>query len=150
MQQCSFLNNSSRFSKLIYGSMVLVAFLIHSKWLILITSILLFLNATPVIFNISCRVHIFVQKNILGEKARPMQEESGEIRFSYAMAGVLLFVGFSLLQFTKYTSFAWIYLLVVAFMLFIACFVGFCMGTLLYVIFKKYLLKIKTTHNKCA
>lgn len=62
-----------------------------------------------------------------------------ELRFSYAMAGVLIFLGFLLLHFTKYTTFAWIYILIVSFMLFVACFIGFCVATLIYVAFKKFL-----------
>lgn len=150
MQQCSFLNDSSRFSKLVYGSMALIAFLIRSKWLVLIISILMCLSAFSLSLNISYRIRIFVEKNLLKKRVVPLRKEPGELRFSYAMASVLILVGFLLLQFTKYTTFAWTYILIVSFMLFIACFVGFCMGVLMYVAFKKFLLKTKTIYNKHA
>jgi len=150
MQQCSFLNDSSRFSKLVYGSMALVAFLIHSKWLVLAISVLMCLSAFSLSLNISYRISVFVKKNLLKKKVAPSQKEPGEFRFSYAMASILIFIGFLLLQFTEYATFAWTYILIVSFMLFVACFVGFCMGILIYVAFKKLLLKTKTILNKQA
>jgi phosphate/sulfate permease len=150
MQQCSFLDDSSRFSKLVYGGIVLIAFLVRSKWLVLIISILMFLSACSLSFNIAYQIYIFIKNDILKKKIEPVQKEPGELRFSYAMAGMLIFIGFLLLQFTKYTAFAWIYILIVAFMLFIACFVGFCVAILLYVAFKKFLLKAEIIRNKQA
>ncbi|MDD3190228.1 MAG: DUF4395 family protein [Candidatus Pacebacteria bacterium] len=143
MQQCSFLNDSSRFSKLIYGSVILTAFLVRSKWLVLIVSVLMCLNAFSVGFSIPCRIYSFTEKYLFKRKIGPLQKEPGELRFSYAMASVLIFVGFLLLQFTKYTVFAWMYILIVAFMLFIACFIGFCVATLMYVAFKRFLESVR-------
>lgn len=148
MQQCSFLDDSSRFSKLVYGGMILIAFIAYNKWLVLITSILMFLSACSLNFNVSYWIYFFTKKNLLKKKVELLQKEPGELRFSYAMAGVLIFIGFLLLQFTKYTTFAWIYVLVVSFMLFIACFVGFCVAILLYVACKKFLIKMKNISIK--
>ncbi len=143
MQQCSFLDDSSRFSKLVYGGMILIAFLTYNKWLVLFTSILMFLSAYSLNLNVSYRIYFFMKKSLLKKKIETLQKEPGEIRFSYAMASILIFIGFLLLQFTKYTTFAWMYVLVVSFMLFIACFVGFCVAILLYIACKKILIKME-------
>lgn len=150
MQQCSFLNDSSRFPKLVYGSMALIAFLVQSKLLVLVISVLMFLSAFSLSYNIPYLIYVFMEKSLLKKKVAPMQKEPGELRFSYVMAGILIFIGFLLLQFTKYATFAWLYILIVAFMMFLACFVGFCMGVLMYVAFKNFLLKMKTIRNKHA
>lgn len=150
MQQCSIYDRSLKFSRFIYGLVVLIAFLIRSKWLVLIISILTILGALSLNFNIPYQIHIFVEKNILRKRTRPLQKESGELSFVSAMTGILLLIGFLLLQFTTYTSFAWIYILIVTLMIFVACLVGFCVATMLYILLKNFLSKTKTTHNKRA
>jgi len=149
MQQCSSLKDSSRFSKLVYGIIILIAFCIRSKWLVLVASILICLNALSVNFNIPYRIYVFMEKYFLKKNVRMLKKEPGELRFSYAVASILIFIGFLLLQFTKYTTFAWIYILIVAFMLLIACFIGFCMAVFMYVAFKKFLGSIRN-NKRCA
>lgn len=148
MQQCSIYNKSLRFSRFIYGTIVLVAFFLQNKWLVLAVSLLMILSAFSLSLNIPYQIHIFVEKNLLKKTTKPLQRESGELSFACATAGVLLFIGFLLLQFTEYTAFAWIYLLTVSLMMFVACLLGFCMATMMYILFKKLLYKTKTIHNQ--
>ncbi|MFA6896683.1 MAG: DUF4395 family protein [Patescibacteria group bacterium] len=150
MQQCSIYDRSLKFSRFIYGVIVLIAFFIHSKWLVLAVGVLTILGAFSLKLNIPYQIHVFVEKNVLKKKVRPLQKESGELSFVSGMTGLLLLIGFLLLQFTKYTSFAWIYILVVTLMIFVACLVGFCVATLMYILLKNFLLKTKTIHTKRA
>jgi hypothetical protein len=78
---------------------------------------------------------------LLKEKSEPIQKESGELNFVAGMTAVLLFAGFLFLYFGKFIDFAWIFILIMALLIFLACFVGFCVATLMYVFFKKLFKK---------
>lgn len=133
MQQCLIYDNSLRFSRATYGVLTLIAFLIHNQWLLLIAAILVTLGAFSMKLNVAYQLHALVTKNKLG----PIQKESGELKFVAGMTGALLLFGFLLIYFDKFISFAWIFILIVALLIFLACFVGFCVATLMYVFFKK-------------
>ncbi|SRR3989339_16784 len=133
MQQCSIYDRSLKFSRATYGVLVLVAFLIHSKWLVLLVAILTIIGAFSVKLNIPYQLHVLATKKI----AVPIQKELGELNFVSAATGVLLLVGFLLLHYTPYVNFAWIYILIVDLMIFLACLVGFCVATLMYIVLKK-------------
>jgi len=148
MQQCSFLDDSSRFTKLVYGGLIFAAFLLRSEWLVLFTSILAVFSALSPRLNVSNVIYHFVKRNFFGKDIEPVHREPGEVRFSYAMAGTLIFAGFLLLRFTPYAELAWVYILFVSSMLFIACFLGFCAGILLYIACGKLLLKMKAAYPK--
>jgi len=137
MKQCSIYNNSLKFSRAIYGILVLTAFFIHSQWLVLATSILMAFGIFSIKFNIPYQFYTLVVRRLLKEKLEPVQKESGELNFVAGMTAILLFVGFLFLYFEKFVDFAWIYILIVDFLIFLACFVGFCVATLMYVFFKK-------------
>ena len=66
-----------------------------------------------------------------------MPKELGELNFVAGATGMLLLIGFALVYFNKFVDFAWAYLLIVDLMIFLACFVGFCVATLTYIFFKK-------------
>ncbi|MDD4332809.1 MAG: DUF4395 family protein [Patescibacteria group bacterium] len=133
MRQCLIYNGSLRFSRATYGVLLLIAVLIHNQWLVLAVAILTILGAFSLKLNIPYQLHALVSKN----KSDQILKELGELNFVAVATGVLLFIGFGFLYFNKFVDGAWIYLLVVDAMIFLACFVGFCVATLMYVFFKK-------------
>lgn len=137
MQQCLIHDNSLRFSRATYGVLTLIAVIIHSQWLVLVVSFLIILGAFSIKLNIPYQFHALVIKKLLNDKSEPIIKDQGEINFVAGATGILLFIGFLFLYFGKYVDFAWIYILIVALMIFLACFVGFCVATLMYVFFKK-------------
>jgi membrane protease YdiL (CAAX protease family) len=69
------------------------------------------------------------------------QKDSAELSFVAGATGILLLVGWLFLYFWNSPSWAWVYLLIVDLLIFLACFVGFCVATLMYVLFKKLFSK---------
>jgi len=137
MQQCLIYNGSLRFSRATYGVLALIAFLLHNQWLVLVVSILMILGVFSLKFNIPYQVHA----KLTGKRSAPIQKELGELNFVSGMTGALLLIGFLLIYFDKFVSFAWIYILIVTLLIFLACFVGFCVATLMYVLLKKIFQK---------
>lgn len=87
--------------------------------------------------NIMYQLHYWLVIRMLDGKKEPIQKESAEINFVSGMTALLLFVGFLLLSLGKFNEAVWIYILVVDLLIFLACFVGFCVATLMYIFFKK-------------
>lgn len=141
MQKCLIYDNSLRFSRAIAGILTLIAFLIHNHWLVLVASILVGLRIFSVKIDILYQFHALVLRKLLKERAEPIQKESGELNFVAGITAVLLFIGFLFLYFGKFVDFTWIFILIMAFLIFLACFVGFCVATLMYVFFKKIFKK---------
>ena len=137
MRQCLIYDKSLRFSRVIYGILTLTAFLVHNHWLVLAVSILMAFGAFSMKLNIPYQFHSLVLKKLLKERSAPIQKESGELNFVSGMTAGLLFIGFLFLYFEKFVNFAWIFILVITLLIFLACFVGFCVATLMYVFFKK-------------
>jgi len=137
MKQCLIYNNSLKFSRAIAGALTLIAFLIQNHWLILAASILVGLRIFSVKIDILYQFHALVLRKLLRGKSEPIQKESGELNFVSGMTAVLLFIGFLFLYFGKFVDFAWIFILIMAFLIFLACFFGFCVATLMYVLLKK-------------
>jgi hypothetical protein len=137
MQQCSIYDKSLKFSRFIYAIVVLIAFLIQNKWLVLAVSFLTIIGAFSLSLNFPYQLHILTEKYLMKKNAvQPSIKDFGEISFVSAITGILLLIGFLLLQFTKYTSFAWIYILIVTAMIFMACLVGFCVATMMYIVIR--------------
>ncbi len=141
MNKCSIYDSSLRFSRATYGIMVLVSFFIHNQWLLLATSILMVLGIFSLKLNIPYQFHKLIIRRMLNEKSISIQKESGELNFVAGMTAMLLLIGFLFIYFGKFVDFAWIYVLVVDFLIFLACFVGFCIATLMYVFFRKIFIK---------
>ncbi|MFA6322461.1 MAG: DUF4395 family protein [Candidatus Buchananbacteria bacterium] len=141
MQQCAIYDKSLRFSRATYGVLVLIAFLIHSQWLVLAVSILTILGTFSIKLNIPYQFHALVIKKLLKDNSIPIQREQGELNFVAGMTGALLLIGFLFLYFDKFVDMAWIYILIVDLLIFLACFVGFCVATLMYVLLKKIFVK---------
>ena len=137
MQQCLIYDNSLKFSRAIAGILTLIAFLIHNHWLVLIAGILVGLRIFSVKVDILYQFHALVLRKVLKEKSGPIKKESGELNFVSGMTATLLFIGFLFLYFGKFVDFAWIFILIMALLIFLACFVGFCVSTLMYIFFKK-------------
>ena len=137
MQQCLIYDNSLRFSRAIAGILTLIAFVIHNHWLVLAASILVGLRIFSVKVDILYQFHALVLRKVLKEKSGPIKKESGELNFVSGMTATLLFIGFLFLYFGKFVDFAWIFILIMALLIFLACFVGFCLATLMYIFFKK-------------
>ena len=137
MQQCSIYDKSLRFSRATYGVMVFISFLTHNQWLLLITAILSILGAFSLKLNIPYQLHALSLKRSLKVRILPIQRELGELSFVAGMTGALLLLGFFFIHFDKFVNGAWIYILVVDLLIFLACFVGFCVATLMYVLLKK-------------
>ena len=144
MQQCSIYDSSLRFSRATYGVLTLIAFLIHSQWLVLAVSILVILGVFSFKLNIPYQIHSLMFKKISRGNYVTIPKDRGELNFVAGATGILLFIGFLFLYFNKFVNFAWIYILVVTLMIFLACFVGFCVATLMYVFFKKVFHKNQT------
>ena len=133
MQQCLIYNNSLRFSRATYGLLLFIAILIHNQWLVLAVAVLTILGAFSLKLNIPYQLHVLVHK----KKTAPTPKELGELNFVAVATGILLLIGFALVYYNIFVEFAWVYLLIVDLMIFLACFVGFCVATLMYIFFKK-------------
>ncbi|MDD4901881.1 MAG: DUF4395 family protein [Patescibacteria group bacterium] len=141
MNTCSIYDKSLRFSRAVYGGLTVVAFLIHGEWLLLLVCVLMALGTFSLKLNLFYQLHYLVFVKMGKKSSAPIQKESGELSFVSGMTAMLLFIGFLLIHFNIYADFAWIYILVVAFLIFLACFVGLCLATLMYVFFKKIFKK---------
>lgn len=137
MKQCLIYNNSLRFSRATYGVLLLIAFFIHNQWLVLVVSLLIIFGAFSLKLNIPYQFHVLMLKKVFKKKFGLIPKESGELNFVAGATAVLLLIGFLFLYFGKFVNFAWIYILIVTMMIFLACFVGFCVATLMYVFIKK-------------
>lgn len=137
MQQCLIYDSSLKFSRATYGSLVLIAIFIHSQWLVLAVVILMILGVFSLKLNIPYQLHALCSHKLFKRNHPPTPRELGEVNFVALMTAVLLLIGFLLIHFDKFVSFAWIYLLVVDLMIFLACIVGFCVATLMYVALRK-------------
>lgn len=141
MKQCQIHDSSLKFSRAVYGILVLIAVLIHNQWLVLVASSLIILGAIFLKWNLAYQFHVLVLKKILKDKSTLVLKDSGELSFVAGMTGALLLVGFSWLYYGQVDDYAWIYILIVDFLIFLACFVGFCVATLMYVLLKKIFKK---------
>ena len=137
MTQCLIYDSSLKFSRASYGALTLIAFLIHNQWLILAISLLVIFGAFSLKLNIPYQFHALISKKISRKRFEPIQKESGELNFVAGATGLLLLIGFLFIYFGKFADFAWIYILIVSLMIFLACFVGFCAATLMYVLLKR-------------
>lgn len=141
MKQCLIYDNSLRFSRATYGALLLIAFFIHSQWLVLVVSLLTIFGAFSLKLNIPYQFHALISKKFTKKRFEPVPKESGELNFVAAATGILLLIGFLFLYFNKFVDIAWIYILIVTLMIFLACFVGFCVATLMYVFLKSFFHK---------
>jgi hypothetical protein len=137
MYQCSIYDRSLRFSRAIYGVLVLIGFLTRDHRYVFVVIIMLALGTISVKLNIPYDLHYLFVKYVLRKRFPAIQKESTELRYVSAMTGILLLIGFLCIYYDRFVTFGWIWLLVMSLFLFLACFAGFCVATLSYAIFKK-------------
>lgn len=137
MQQCQIHNDSLKFSRAIYAVMVLLAVLTHTQWLVLLVAILTILGAFSFKLNVFYQFHVLVIKRLSKSTVMPIPKESGELSFVSGATGILLLIGYIWLYSGQRVDLAWVYILIVDFLIFLACLAGFCVATLMYVILKK-------------
>jgi len=137
MRQCLIYNSSLRFSRATYGILALVAFLIQNPWLVLATSILMGFGIISANYNFPYQLHSLFFRKLLKNRLEPIERESGELAFANGMGGSLFFIGFLFLYFGKFTGFAWGLILIDAFLMFLGCFAGVCVASLMYAFFKR-------------
>lgn len=113
--------------------MVLTAYFLQYKWLVLLVSVMTIAGAFSSKLNIPHQIYRLFVKDRPTERPKV---DTGEMRFGCVATGVMLLIGFILLEYTSYTTLAWIYVLIIDAMIFLACFVGFCAATLIYVLIK--------------
>lgn len=141
MQQCQIHDDSLKFSRAVYAVLVLIAILIHSQWLVLAVGILTILGAVSFKLNLFYQFHILVIRKLMGKKTMPVQKESAELKFVAGMTGILLLVGYFWLSSGQAVDAAWIYVLIVDLLIFLACLVGFCVATMMYIILRNIFFK---------
>lgn len=143
MKTCFIQEESLKFSRAIAGILTLIAFFIHNYWLILIASILVGVRVFSTRLDFLYQLYSFFAEKIFKKKIPSVEKEMAEIKFVSGMMALFLFIDFLLLYFDKFPKFAWIFALIMSFLIFLACFVGFCIATLIYAFFKKFLNKLK-------
>jgi len=139
MKQCLIYDNSWRFSKCAAATLAFIAFLIQNPWLVLIAALLMASGIFSVKFNISYQFYALVLGKLLKKKLESIQKESGELSFVCSMGGALFFVGFLFLYFGKLVGFAWLFILITSFLMFLGCLTYFCLAASMYIFFKKIL-----------
>ena len=138
MQQCLMVyDNSWKFSMTIYGILALLAYLIQNHWLLLAASVLMIFGAISVNYTLPYQFHFRVLRKLLKDTSGPIKKEPGESRFVYGLTGSLLLIGFLLLYFGIFVSFAWILILMMALLMLLAGLAGVCVASLMYAVFKK-------------
>jgi len=133
--------NSLKFSRLIYAILVLISFLFRDQIILLITIILMFLRVLSFKLDFFYQFYNLFLKKLLKDKSEPVIKEISEINFVFAMMAFFLLFGFLLIFFKKNVNFGWIFVLIVDLLMFLAVLIGFCLATLIYLLFKRYFLK---------
>ena len=70
-----------------------------------------------------------------------VEKEYAELRFVSGFIGAMLFLDLLALYFNKFAGIAWIVLLIISLLYFLACFAGICIASLTYAGFKKLFIK---------
>ena len=143
MEQCQIHDDSLKFSRAVYALLVLVAIFMRWDWLVLVVAILTLLGAFSFSLNLFYQFHLILIKRFLEHKPAPVQKESAELKFVAGMTAALLFIGYFWLLSGWAVDAAWIYVLIVDLLIFLACLVGFCVATMMYILLRKTLLKNK-------
>lgn len=141
MQQCEIHDDSLKFSRAVYAILVLVAILMRLPWLVLAVAIMTLLGAISFNLNVFYQFHLILIKRWLEHKSAPVKKESAELKFVAAMTAILLFVGYFWVVSGQAVDAAWIYILVVDLLIFMACLLGFCVATMMYILLRKLFVK---------
>ncbi len=136
MTSCLIYDQSLRFSRTVYGLMTLTAFLLHSFWLVLATSIFMLIGVFIEKYNLFYQLHSRFNRRFRKD-IKPVLKDSGEISFACGMGGSFLLIGFFLLYFTDWSGLAWGLVLMTSMFMFLAGLGGICTASLLYALFKR-------------
>lgn len=139
--QCSVYDRSLRFSRLVYGLLIVVGYFTKNEWYVAVAVALLVLGAFHIKLNFLYVLHVFVSRDLLKKQFPVIKKEPAELSYVSGMTGALIFVGFLFVRFGWSPSFGWAWLLVMSLLLFMACFAGFCVATLSYALFLKLIGK---------
>lgn len=141
MTKCTIYNKSLRFSRATYGVLSLISFLIQSPLLVLFTGFLMLLGSLSLKLNIPYNLHSFFLNRLLKRKLDITQKELGELNFACGMGGTVLLLSFMLFFFERWVNFGWGLVLLMSLLMFLASFASVCVGSLVYVLFKKLFRK---------
>jgi len=140
MKECLVYEDSVRFARTGYGLLALAGMLLGNFWIILGVAVLMITGAVS-----SMKWNLFYQLHLLlfpkNKFLRPTKDLR-EICFSCYLGASFLFLAFFLFYFCQLTTFAWVLVGMVVFLSLLAGVGGFCVGSLLYVLFKKVFKKI--------
>lgn len=135
-QQCLVYDRSLKFSRIIYGVIALIAYFTRNPWLVLVIGILMIIEVFSVRYNLFYHFHFFILRKLLKDKSEPIKKESKELAFTCSLVGSLLFIGFLFSYLGKFVDFAWILVLLVAFLMLLASFTGVCVASMMYALSK--------------
>ena len=137
MQTCSIQDSSLKFSRAVYGSLTFIAYFIRNEWFLLAAGLLILLGMISIKLNIPYQLHSFFLK----KGSKPTQIEKAELSFVWGMMATFILGGFWFIHIGKFVEAAWIFILMVAILLFVSCLIGFCLATSIYIITKKIFRK---------
>lgn len=137
MEQCSIYDNSLRFARTVFGSLALVAFLVHNLWLVLIIVIIMAIGIISNNYNIFYQFHYRILKPLLKDSSGPIFRDANELRCACGLATIFLTIAFIFLYLGKLASIAWALVLIVALLMLLAGIVNICVASLIYAGFKK-------------
>ena len=132
---------SFRFSRTIYGILLLIAYLINNIWLVLVVGILMGMGAVSMNYNLFYQLRLrFLGKNFTS-KPLMVTKDINEVRFACVIASIFLVLAFLLFYFWNLRSLAWILTGLVIILSLLAGLTGVCVGSIMYVFFKKIFKK---------
>jgi len=142
MNQCQIYDNSSlNFFRATCGFMALIAYLIQNEWLVLLTGLLFLVGMFSMKLNFIYQFHRLFLEKAMKQKFVAIQKDSGELKFVYGFTATCFLISFFLIYFDKFVNIAWGLELLVAFLTLLASFANLCLASLMYVVFKKMLVK---------
>jgi len=140
---CLIYESSFKFCRAVYAVLVLISFILKNEWILLITIILMLLRLFSIKLDIPYQFHALFLRKLLKDESEPIVKEKSELNFVFGMMAILLLIGYLFIHFNKFVSWAWIFVLIIDFLMFLAVFVGFCLATLMYIFLKKIFNKNK-------
>ena len=148
MTECAIYDSRAlNFFRATCGFLALLAFLIHSEWLVFVAGLLFLFGVFSMKFNFLYHLYGTFSKKVLKQEAAPVGKDPGELRFVYAFTAVMFFISFLCLYLNKFTAFGWGLDLAVSFLTLLASFANICVAALMYVLFKKMLSKNTANGN---
>lgn len=141
MQTCSIQDTSLKFSQAFYATACLVGFFLKEELIVLAVGILIFLGIFSTKLNLPYQFHLNFLKKVLKDTSKPGQRETAEVAFVWGLMSSFLLIPSILIYFGKFVDIGWIFILITIFLMFIACLLGFCLATSMYIIAKKIFKK---------